>query len=117
MAVDTAAEGFKLLAAGQHDAMLISQLTGMQTLQKLGIHNVRPLSARAGFSQKFSFAVPKGEADLLALLNEGLALTKSRGIYDALYEHWFGLYEVRPVRLRDVWGQFELVGCHDNCRW
>lgn len=100
--VTTAADGFKLLAAGHHDAMLVSQLAGMQTLLKLGIRNVKPLPAKAGFSQKFSFAVRKGEADRLARLNEGLALVKSGGAYDALYEKWFGLYEVRPVTLRDV---------------
>ncbi len=100
--VTTAAEGFKLLAAGQHDAMIISQLAGMQTLRKLGLGNVRPLAAKAGFAQKFAFAVHKGDADLLARLNEGLALTKSSGEYDALYEKWFGVYEVRPVTLWDV---------------
>ncbi len=100
--VTTAADGLKLLAAGQHDAMVMSQLAGMQTLLKLGIRNVKPLPAKAGFSQKFSFAVRKGEADLLARLNEGLALVKSGGAYDALYEKWFGVYEVRPVGLRDV---------------
>lgn len=100
--VPTAADGFRLLASGQHDAMLISQLTGLQTLRKLGIGNVIPLGERAGFAQKFSFAVRKGDADLLAQLNEGLALTKSNGSYDALYEKWFGVYEVRPITLRDA---------------
>ena len=100
--VTTAADGFKLLADGRHDAMLISQLAGMQTLRKLGIGNVVPLPAKAGFSQKFSFAVRKGDADLLARLNEGLALTKSSRVYDELYERWFGVYEVRPVTLWDL---------------
>lgn len=100
--VTTAADGFKLLAGGQHDAMLISQLAGLQTIRKLGIGNIIPLGEKAGFAQKFSFAVRKGDADLLARLNEGLALTKGNGSYDALYEKWFGVYEVRPVSLLDV---------------
>lgn len=100
--VATAADGFRLLASGQHDAMLISQLTGLQTIRKLGIGSVIPLPGKAGFAQKFSFAVRKGDAELLDRLNEGLALTKSSGVYDGLYEKWFGVYEVRPVTLREL---------------
>jgi diguanylate cyclase (GGDEF)-like protein/PAS domain S-box-containing protein len=100
--VDTAADGFKLLASGQHDVMLISKLAGMQTLQKLKISNIKALDAKAGFAQKFSFAVHKGNAELLARINEGLALTKPSGVYDALYEKWFGPYEEKGVTFRDL---------------
>ena len=57
--VDTVAAGLKLLASGQHDVMLLSKLTGMQTLLELEIRNIKPLKIKAGFSQKFSFAVRK----------------------------------------------------------
>ena len=100
--VDTTAEGFKLLASGQCNAMLISKLAGMQTLQALNLDNIHALSAKAGFSQKFSFAVHKGQSGLLAELNEGLALTKASGIYDALYEKWFGVYEQNRISLQDA---------------
>jgi diguanylate cyclase (GGDEF)-like protein/PAS domain S-box-containing protein/putative nucleotidyltransferase with HDIG domain len=42
-----------------------------------------------GFEQKFSFAVKEGDKDLLALLNEGLAIVSENGIYEALYIKWF----------------------------
>ncbi len=100
--VDNAADGLKLLASGQHDAMLLSKLAGLQTLQGLRIRNVEALAARAGFSQKFAFAVQKGNAELLAQVNEGLAVAKSSGAYDSLYEKWFGVFEVRQVRLRHL---------------
>jgi diguanylate cyclase (GGDEF)-like protein/PAS domain S-box-containing protein len=100
--VETAAEGLRLLASGQHDAMLLSKLTGMKTLQELGLTNVEALKAEAGFSQKFAFATHRGAIDLLAKLNEGLALTKSDGTYNALYEKWFGVYEVKELGLRDL---------------
>jgi len=99
--VDTTAEGFKLLASGQYDAMLISKLAGLQTLQALKLTNIRAI-AKAGFSQKFSFAVRKGQSTLLAELNEGLALTKASGVYDALYEKWFGVYEEKSISLQDA---------------
>jgi diguanylate cyclase (GGDEF)-like protein/PAS domain S-box-containing protein len=100
--VDTAAEGLHLLASGKHDAMLLSKLTGMQTLQALRLANVEPLKAMAGFSQRFAFATHRGSSDLLAKLNEGLALVKSHGTYGSLYEKWFGVYEVKEVGWRDL---------------
>lgn len=100
--VNTSAEGMRLLASGQHDAMLLSKLAGIQTLQELGVSNIKALKVKAGFSQKFSFAVAKGQSDLLSKINEGLALTKSNGIYNALYDKWFGVYEVKEVGLRDL---------------
>ncbi len=101
--VDTAAEGLTLLASGQHDAMLLSKLAGMQTLVERKIRNVTTLEAKAGFSQRFSFAVQKeGASDLLAKINEGLALTKSTGTYDALYEKWFGVFEAKEVTFQQI---------------
>ncbi len=100
--VDTAAEGLQELANGQHDAMLLSKLTGLQTQQKLGLVNLRALPITVGFSQKFAFATQPHQADLLAQLNEGLALTKANGLYNSLYEKWFGLYETKEVGLRDL---------------
>ncbi|MBI5920224.1 MAG: transporter substrate-binding domain-containing protein [Betaproteobacteria bacterium] len=100
--VDTANDGFKLLASGKHDAMLLSKIAGMQTLEELKFTNVYPLAAKAGFSQKFSFAVRKGESDLLARINEGMALTKSNGTYDALYEKWFGVYADKELTHKDL---------------
>jgi PAS domain S-box-containing protein len=100
--VDTAAAGLRLLASGKHDAMLLSKLTGLQTLQANGITNVVPLDVKAGFSQRFAFAVRKGDADLLGKLNEAFAITKSNGTYNALYDRWFGVYEVKEVGVREL---------------
>lgn len=100
--VDTTADGLRLLASGQHDAMLLSRLVGMQTLHALGLTQVEVLAAPVGFAQKFSFATHHGQSDLLALLNEGLAVTKANGVYDALYEKWFGIYAVHEIGWRDT---------------
>ena len=95
--VDNAEKGFDLLSAGQADAMLLSKLAGKQTLEKLKLTNITMLPVKVGFSQKFSFAVHKGNAQLLAQINEGLAITKTNGIYDKLYEKWFGIYEEKQL--------------------
>ncbi|MFT4609397.1 MAG: diguanylate cyclase (GGDEF)-like protein/PAS domain S-box-containing protein [Cellvibrionaceae bacterium] len=100
--VDTVAEGLKLLASGKHDAMLLSKLVGMQSLKLLGLTNIKPLNTPAGFSQKFAFAVPQGQADLLSQINEAMAITNSNGIYTTLYNKWFGVYSERKLTLREL---------------
>lgn len=98
----TAANCFQLLASGKYDAILISKLVGMQTLQATNIGNVGPLDIKVGFAQKFSFAVQKGNADLLASINEGMSIAKLNGRYDQIHEKWFGIYEEPKVSLRDT---------------
>jgi diguanylate cyclase (GGDEF)-like protein/PAS domain S-box-containing protein len=99
--VATAAEGMRLLASGRHDAMLLNKLAGMQTMQTQKLGNLVALKARVGFQQKFSFAIRKNQPELLYALNEGLALSKSDGVYNTLYERWFGVYEGKEVGARD----------------
>jgi diguanylate cyclase (GGDEF)-like protein/PAS domain S-box-containing protein len=100
--VDTAAEGMKLLASGKHDAMLVSKLAGLQTVQALRLTNIEALKPNAGFSQKFAFAVREGHSELFSAINEGLALTKSNGTYNKIYEKWFGIYDIKEVGWRDL---------------
>ena len=95
--VDTAEEGLRLLAAGQHDVMLLSKIVGKQTLENLNISNIKMLPIDIGLSQRFAFAVHKGDAELLAKINESLAIIKANGTYDKLYEKWFGVYEEKEL--------------------
>ncbi|MBC7732347.1 MAG: transporter substrate-binding domain-containing protein [Bacteriovorax sp.] len=101
--VDTAEQGLRLLASGKHDAMLISKLVGMQTIRNKGIDGVAALDVKVEVSQRFAFAVRKGDTELLSRINEGLALAKTNGVYDRLYEKWFGAYEVRTRGWRELW--------------
>jgi PAS domain S-box-containing protein len=100
--VDTVAAGFRLLASGKHDAILIGKLPGMQTVLELGLSDIKMLKFKVGFAQKFGFAVHEGQSDLLAKINEGLAITKANGTYDILYQKWFGIYEVKDVGFQDL---------------
>lgn len=94
--VDSASEAFKLLSRGQHDAIVISKLAGEKTIKQSQIDNIELLDANVGFQQKFSFAVNKGNSELLAKINEGLALVKESGEYDAIYDKWFAIYDLDP---------------------
>jgi len=105
---DNYEQAMKLLSSGKHDAVLMLQLIGFQLLNRLNITNItsirpyhetnlkpdsKPLS---GYAQKFCFAVPEGDKELLALLNEGLAIVIANGTYNELYDKWFGPIMPQP---------------------
>ena len=100
--VDTTVKGLKLLETGQYDAMLVSKLVGMQSIQNNGLTNIKSLNTPAGFSQKFAFAVTKGQSELLSKINEALAITNTNGIYTTLYDEWFGVYEAKQVTFHQL---------------
>jgi signal transduction histidine kinase/ActR/RegA family two-component response regulator len=97
--VKDTAEGLKLLRSGRHDAMLVNKLVGLQTLRELGISDLKTVPVQLPFFQKFGFAVHKGDAETLAKINEGLAITKANGTYDVIYEKWFGVLEPKHMTL------------------
>ncbi len=99
--VDTYAEAFELLSSGKHDAVLAQSLVGQKLIKDLKISNIEAVTRMAdngidrikisleGFEQKFSFAIREGDKELLALLNEGLAIVSENGTYEELYLKWF----------------------------
>jgi signal transduction histidine kinase/ActR/RegA family two-component response regulator len=94
--VETIPDAMRSLAAGQGDAVLAGRLLGMQVLRHHGIHGIAPQPIELpDFVQKFAIAVHKDDPDLLAAINEGLAIIKEKGVYDQLYERWLGVYEAQ----------------------
>ena len=99
---DSIEDAMQQLSAGKHDAVVVQQLVGLQIIKKLHLSNLvsvrsiqesslkpaaEPLS---GFQQKFCIAVKEGNQELLARLNEGLSIVITNGVYDELYDKWFG---------------------------
>ncbi len=110
-------EAMMMLSNGTHDAVLIQHLVGLQLIKNLGIRNVvsvniqhesslKPSGAPViGFGQKFCFAVKEGDAELLARLNEGLAIVIADGTYDRLYSKWFGpILPPAPISMKTLLG-------------
>jgi len=82
------------LSAGRHDAVVIQKLVAFQLMQKAGLNNLRAVGPPlAGLVQSFCFAVRKGDHQLLAVLNEGLAIVMADGTFRRLYAKWFSLLE------------------------
>ena len=105
-------DGFKALASGKGDAFVISRVMGLMALENLHQRNIHALSAKVGFTQRFSFAVRKGDSDLLGDLNDGLDSLKESDRYDQLYARWFDPYEAKygEARRNDLYLMLPLVG-------
>lgn len=101
---------FLLLQGGECDAVLAQSLVGEKIIEDEGLSNIHAVIELAddgvtriktrlsGFEQKFCFAVKEGDKELLALLNEGLAVVSVNGTYNRLYEKWFPfLLENQPT--------------------
>ncbi|MBI9107367.1 MAG: transporter substrate-binding domain-containing protein [Spirochaetales bacterium] len=87
---DTFESAFNQLSKGNGDAVIAQKLMGQELLKLLELKGITTLNIPLeGFAQDFSFAVKKGDSELLAHLNEGLVLLNSNGTYEKLYKKWF----------------------------
>jgi signal transduction histidine kinase len=97
--VDTIPQGLSLISSGKYDAFLCSKLIGILTIKN---HDIKGLTAGPpvpDYSRVFSFAVKKGDAELLEKLNQGLLIIKTNGEYDEIYDKW--------LSAEDPWRRWE----------
>lgn len=89
-------EAFRRINAGEGDATLASRLTGLTTVHRLGLREVEVTNVPVeGYRVRYCFAVKDGDAHLLARVNEGLAILRNTGQFEAIYRRWFG--RIDPV--------------------
>jgi polar amino acid transport system substrate-binding protein len=99
--VDSLADALRLLNSGKHDCALVSKLTGKYLENELGLKRIVPV-AEPILTQEYGFAVRKGNTELLAKFNEGLAVLKRSGQYEQIRSKWLGVLEAPPVTWRRV---------------
>ncbi|MCE5325970.1 MAG: transporter substrate-binding domain-containing protein [Planctomycetaceae bacterium] len=86
-------EALRLVASGRHDAFLCSKLVGTIEMEQFGISGIEAGPAIPDYSRVFSFAVRKGNRELVEKLNQGLLLAKADGAYDRIYRRWLVVEE------------------------
>lgn len=94
--VQTLADALTLLASGRHDCALVAKLPGEYLLSELNLDNIHPI-ARSLVAQDYGFAVRKGNQEMLARFNEGLALLKKSGEYRQIREKWLGVLQPEEI--------------------
>lgn len=87
---NTPADALRLLASGKHDYAVLAMLPGMYIIREHKLSNLVPV-AKSISSRKYCYAVKKGNEELLARFNEGLAILKKTGKYQEIYDRWLGV--------------------------
>ncbi len=94
--VASPAEALAQIAAGRCDAVFVSQLTAEAIIARDKLGGVTMLGEPVeGFDVRHCFAVRKGDARLLARINEGLAILHRTGEFERIHRRWFGRVETR----------------------
>ncbi len=99
--VSSTLDGLRLLESGESAGVFASQLTALSVIDREGLRNLRMLGQPiANYDIRHCFAVHPGDAQLLARLNEGLAILHRTGEFDRIYNKWFGQF-TSPVISRE----------------
>ncbi len=95
----TFVEALRELEEGKHDAVVLQRLLALRLIQEHRFQQVELVAAPiTGFRQDFCFAVKEGNRELLALLNEGLALIMADGTFRRLHARWMGALDTLSHR-------------------
>jgi two-component system cell cycle sensor histidine kinase/response regulator CckA len=87
----SAEEALRKVASGECAGTFLSRLTALSVIYHAHIQGVTALGDPVEDHEiRHSCAVHKGNAKLLAQLNEGLAIIHGTGEYDRIYRKWFG---------------------------
>ncbi len=82
-------EGLQLVDSGKCDAIYASNLNALSEISNLGLRNVAMLDLPIKNNAiQHAFAVRKGDTQLLAQLNEGLAILRSTGEFTTIHDAW-----------------------------
>ena len=86
-------EGLRALQSGEVAGVFASQLTALSVMQRENIKGIKMLGQTIpNYDIRHCFAVHPGDAQLLARLNEGLAILHRTGEFDEIYNKWFGRF-------------------------
>lgn len=90
-------QALRRLAAGQGDCALVPLLQGLLVQRRFGLQQLRHVSPPV-YRAELCFAVARGDTALRRVLDEGLAIVHASGVYDRIYDRWFGVVDPRALR-------------------
>lgn len=97
----TVEASLRMVAEGRAEAALAGRLTGQAIVHRAKWKDLRPVGLDLpGHEIDYCYVVHKGDRELLARINEGLAILVRTGRYDEIYRRWFG--HVQPSGFTSV---------------
>ena len=81
-------EALRRLALGQHDCAVVMSMVGRYAMQQNDLRNLTTTGPPL-WPRDYCLVTAKDRPKLLADLNEGLAILKRTGRFDAIYDKWF----------------------------
>ncbi|MGC4073765.1 MAG: transporter substrate-binding domain-containing protein [Nibricoccus sp.] len=92
--ISSVQEALRLIEQGKHDAVFASRLTALSLIERDHHKNLTTMGEPFdGYDVQHCYAVHKGDARLLARLNEGLAILHRTGEFDEIYRKWYGRFD------------------------
>ncbi len=103
--VDSAEEALRAVQNGTCAATFLTQLTALAVIEHAHLHDLVPLgNPYPDYESRQCFAVHRGDAQLLARINEGLAIVHRNGDFDEIYRKWYGRFDAPLFTRRQVIG-------------
>ncbi len=102
------------------DATILGRFTAQALIDYNHIAGLKLVdTSMAGYDLRRSFAVHRGDAELLARLNEGVADIERNGDYQRIYGQWKLKYDTRRFTRGEVldWGVVALVAAFIAALW
>ncbi|HVO67658.1 MAG TPA: transporter substrate-binding domain-containing protein [Syntrophales bacterium] len=93
---DTPAEALRLVASGKYDYAVVANFPAAYIIKELRLTNVVPV-AKSVISVDYCYAVKKGNAELLSRFDQGLAILRQTGQYQAIHDKWLGVLEPQGI--------------------
>jgi len=90
---------FSAISKGQADVAISGMLQGISYIYNNKLKNIEAVGEPL-MQEMYCMAVRKGDAALLATLNEGLSILKASGEYDAIFDKWFAQLSITANRDR-----------------
>ncbi|TGU74631.1 transporter substrate-binding domain-containing protein [Geomonas terrae] len=90
---DSPRETLQELAAGRCDYAVVALLPAMYIIREEKLANLVPVATNVAPQRYYCYAAKKGNAELVAQMNEGLSILKKTGEFNQIYDKWIGVLE------------------------
>lgn len=107
IAVPDISSGLMMLSGGKGDVIILYGMTSYYFINKLGLKNLRVHDSGMK-PESYSIAVNSENEQLLYMLNAGLYQMKIDGVYDEIYNKWFGIYDSHKSKVI-IWSSIGLI--------